>query len=365
MPISPSVLDHIRLGVVTLAPDQSVAGCLGATVNWVPRGVRASEAIPPLAGMDEVLDEIARGHRSSFTLPKIAQQTGSLADKVLSYEILPTGPSKELQIWVRDETETAKLEQHVIQQRNELALANTALIEAREQAEAALREKASFLANISHDLKTPLQVIIGNAEILRRDLPIVERDLFLQDVLDNSNFLLALITDLLEASALEVGQLQLSEDVVDMSAMLDRVLSTARQLPNGRDRRFNLDIDPDSPVVLADPMRLRRLLMNLVSNAVKFTAKEGLISGKVRRNVEGDLLVEIEDDGRGIEPEMMNRVFEPFMTDGGVEGSGLGLHIAKGLADLHDAELTLSSEPGLGTKATLRLPKSRIIHSPT
>ena len=362
--LNPALLDHIRTGVVVLGPSQKVEARYGTIVDWVPPGVPASEAIPLLVGLEDVLDEVVTGRRPSLKLPKVTQHAGAMADKVLSFDILPAETADGLLILVRDETENADLEQRVVQQRNELALANAALARAREQAEAALREKAAFLANISHDLKTPLQVIIGNAEILRGDVPSGERGLFLQDVLDNSNFLLALINDLLDASALEAGQLTLVEDVVDIEAMLDRILSMARGLPNGKDRQFTIRHELSRPSVLADPMRLQRLLLNLVSNAVKFTEKQGLISIGVRVDAKGDLLVEVEDDGSGIQPEMLARAFEPFTRDGGVEGSGLGLHIAKGLADLHGADLTLASEPGMGTKARLRLPKSRVVQAP-
>jgi cell cycle sensor histidine kinase DivJ len=114
---------------------------------------------------------------------------------------------------------------------------------------------------------------------------------------------------------------------------------------------------------LADPVRLQRLLLNIVSNAVKFTEKGGKVAVSASRNEEGDLLITVEDDGCGVPSGQLERVFEPFFRGGGAEGSGLGLHIAKGLAALHDADLSLSSEPGLGAKAVLRLPKSRVIES--
>lgn len=112
-------------------------------------------------------------------------------------------------------------------------------------------------------------------------------------------------------------------------------------------------------------MRLQRLLLNIVSNAVKFTSDEGHVAIRVQKTEDGDLMLEVRDDGCGIEPEMMGHVFEPFTRSGTAEGSGLGLHIAKGLATLHDAGLSLESEPGSGTTATLSLPKSRLVETPT
>lgn len=349
------------MGLITLDSDWRIEDCLGMLVSWLPAGSHASEAIPLLTGLDAILDEVASGQRSSFSLPRVALQMGALADKIVSLEIMPAESRDSLQILVRDETELANLEQSIHQQRNELSLANEALSEAKARTEVALREKSSFLAKISHDLKTPLQVIMGNAEILRADLPKDEREAFLQDVLDNSDFLLALITDLLEASALEVDQMKLTEEVIDVGALLQRTLSMVRQLPGGNERHFELCIDGDH-MILADPMRLQRLLLNVVANAVKFTDDGGRISVQARPIGTGEFVIEVEDDGCGVEPDMMKRVFEPFVTGSAAEGSGLGLHIAKGLADLHEADLTLSSEPGLGTTATLRLPRSRVVN---
>ena len=361
MTLSQSLLDKGRMGLITLDPDWKVDACYGSLASSFSVGCRASEMMPVLTGLDDILDDIVQGRRAPLKLPRVALEGGRLADKVLSFEIMPSEPPNRLQILIRDETELAALEQNVLQQRNELALANQALEEARQRAEAALREKSVFLANISHDLKTPLQVIMGNAEILRGDLPEVERDGFLQDVLDNSNFLLALITDLLEASALEAGQLRLIEEPIEIRAMLERVVSMARQMPNGSKRFFELDLDGSRNSVVADPMRLQRLLLNVVGNAVKYTDDGGHITVGVDLASDGDIIIEIEDDGCGIEPDLAKRVFEPFIMGGSGEGSGLGLHIAKGLADLHDAELALTSKPGVGTKASLRLPRSRVV----
>lgn len=353
------------MGLIELDADQKIDKCLGTLVRWLSAGSQASDVIPFLIGLDDILHEIVNGQRPSLTFPRVTLPEGSLADKVVSLEIMPSEEPDRLQILIRDETEIANLEQNILQQRNELSLTHEALSKAKLQAEAALREKASFLANISHDLKTPLQVIMGNAEILRGDLSKEEREGFLQDVLDNSNFLLALITDLLDASAMEADQLKIVEEPVDISALLERTLSTARQMPSGQRRHFELSLEESNSSILADPMRLRRLLLNLVSNAVKFTDDGGRIAVKAGSLKSGDFVIEIEDDGCGIEPDMMKQAFEPFTTGNAAEGSGLGLYIAKGLADLHEADLMLSSEPGEGTKAKLSFPKSRVTKAST
>lgn len=358
-------LDHGRMGLISLDSDRRVDICIGKLVSELSKGSVAIEALPVLIGLDDVLDDIAGGRQSELLLPRVTIQAGYLAGKTLSMQIMPAEAPKSVQILIRDESELAELEQGVLQHRNELALANEALAEARARAEEALRQKASFLANISHDLKTPLQVIIGNAEILRGDLSKEERDEFLEDVLDNSNFLLALITDLLDASALEANQLALTEEAIDIGSLLERIVSMARQIPDGMQRHFELEVDERSPLIMADPMRLRRILLNLVSNAVKFTDVGGRIVLRAEPKAAGEFIVEVEDDGCGIEPAMIQHVFEPFTSAGSQDGTGLGLHISKSLADLHQANLSLSSEPGVGTTARLCLPKARVVKAPS
>ena len=349
------------MGLVVLDQDHNIAACYGKLVNWLVPGHKATKVIPVLVGLDDILGQIATGTLPAFSLSRISWDGPEGDDLVFSMEIASSGEPGFLHVVLRDETETATLEQEVIQQRNELSLAYDHLAKAKDQAEKALREKAAFLANVSHDLKTPLQVIMGNAEILKSDLPKTDRDEFLQDILENSGFLLTLINDLLEASALEAEQLALVEEPIDIDRTLQRVVAMARQLPGGASTDFALPTDKPSPYVKGDPMRFQRLLLNIVSNAVKFTDDHGHVTINAQRSDDGDLMLEISDDGCGIEPDMMERVFEPFTRSGVAEGSGLGLHIAKGLASLHDAELSLKSEVGKGTTATLHLPKSRLV----
>ncbi len=361
VPLSKPLLDSGRIGLVVLEPDRTIGVCHGKLVEWLKPGQVATEALSALVGLEDLLEQIVRGELPSFSLPRVAWHETDVADRVLSLEIAPADEPGSLHLLLRDETEVAALEQEVIQKRNELALANDALKKANARAEQLLREKAAFLANVSHDLKTPLQVIMGNAEILKGDLPGAERDGFLEDILDNSGFLLTLITDLLDASALEAQQLELVEEPIDLREMLERILAMARQLPGGESRQFDLVGEAGALVVRGDPMRLQRLLLNLVSNAVKFTSRGGHVTVGVQRRDDGDLVLDVSDDGCGIAPDLLGSVFDPFTRSGHAEGSGLGLHIAKGLAILHDARLSLASERGCGTTASLRLPKARLI----
>jgi len=359
--LSRSLLDNAKIGLITLGPDHRIVACEGKLVDWLSQGAEATQAIPFLTGLGGILDDIKQERMSSFSLPRVGWGDSLRSHQVLSLEIIPADVPGHLQIILRDETDVARLERNILQQRNELSLANVALAEAKERAEELLREKASFLASVSHDLKTPLQVIMGNAEILRSDLSREERDRFLQDVWDNSNFLLSMITDLLDASALEADQLALTEEPVEIRSILERVLSTARQIPEGNDRRFALLVEDENQRIMADPMRLRRLLTNLVGNAVKFTEGGGHIDVNAQGTDSGYYLISVKDDGCGIDSKLIDRVFDPFVMGGSSDGSGLGLYIAKGIAELHGAALSIRSEIGQGTSVELKLPKSRLV----
>jgi signal transduction histidine kinase len=358
-------LESGRIGLVTLDPDRRVSARHGRLVRWFPLQAEAADAIPFLVGLEQVLDEVAAGARTTFELAKLGWVRPDGAAEVLSLSILKGEAPGTLEIWFQDETETAALHQELVQSRNELALREAALIEARATAEAALRAKAAFLANVSHDLKTPLQVIIGNAEILGgadvAALAADERDLYLEDIRENGAFLLSLITDLLEGSALEAGKVELAEEPVALRPFLERLLAMVRQLPEAERREISLEPDGADHRLLADPMRLQRLLLNLLANAVQYSGAGGRVRLRAGTAGEGDLLIEVEDDGPGIEPTLRERLFEPFSPGANTRGSGLGLHIAKGIAEVHGATLDLASPEAGGTKASLRLPASRLL----
>lgn len=349
------------MGLIVVDAARKICACHGELVAWLKTERPATEAISVLVGLDDILDQIAAGDLASFSLPRVSWPEAEVAGRVLSLDIVRADEPDLLHLLLRDETEIAILEQEVIQRRNELSLSHDALAKAKERAEDLLQEKVAFLANVSHDLKTPLQVIMGNAELLQDNLPSADRDAFLNDILENSTFLLSLISDLLDASTLEAQQQALTEEPIDVHAMLERVLTMARKIPGCQARQFTLLHDDEAIVLRGDAMRFLRLLLNIVSNAVKFTGEDGQIDIKARRTETGGLVVEVKDDGCGIDPDLLGHVFEPFTRSGQAEGSGLGLHIAKSIAAMHDADLSLVSEPGHGTTATLQLPKDRVM----
>ncbi|WP_049767714.1 PAS domain-containing sensor histidine kinase [Parvibaculum lavamentivorans] len=244
-----------------------------------------------------------------------------------------------------------------------------ALREARDQATAASRSKSEFLANMSHELRTPLNAIIGFSEALERELfgPVGNpryRE-YAEDIHDSGVHLLSLINDILDLSKIEAGHFKLHEDETD----LDHIVAAATRIVRHRAQQANIAIEcrlPQPPLaVLVDERALKQVLINLVSNAVKFSPDGSLILVEANVTTQG-LRISVADKGVGIAPEDIPRALTPFtQLDGSLsrahEGTGLGLPLAKHLTELHDGKLFIESAVDVGTTVYVDLPLSRVV----
>jgi signal transduction histidine kinase len=231
--------------------------------------------------------------------------------------------------------------------------------------EAASQNKSQFLANMSHELRTPLNAIIGLTEMMYTNPARFGTEKAmepLQRVHRAGTHLLGLINQVLDLSKIEAGKLELSPESVNLARLIDEVIGTARQLAEQNKNRLVVEAPDDLGVLTADPMRLRQILLNLLSNACKFT-KHGEVALRARRVVDGRDGVElaVSDTGIGMTPEQQTRLFEEFTqadasTAQRFGGTGLGLAITRKLARLMGGDVTVTSEPGKGSVFTVRLP---------
>ncbi|MEQ8815299.1 MAG: HAMP domain-containing sensor histidine kinase [Thalassobaculum sp.] len=240
------------------------------------------------------------------------------------------------------------------------------LSRARDAALTADRSKSMFLAAMSHELRTPLNAIIGFSEVMARQLygPIGHdkyRD-YAADIRASGDHLLALIDDVLDLSRVEAGKLSLRREPLDV---VEQVEGCCR-LVNGRavDAGIDLQCVADNaadPRILGDRVRFRQILLNLLTNAVKFTERGGLVRVETETGPDRAVTVRITDTGIGMSSVDLERVFRPFeRVDVGAsrptEGAGLGLALSRALVREHDGELHVSSVPGQGTVVTLTFP---------
>ncbi len=243
---------------------------------------------------------------------------------------------------------------------------NASLVTAIQAAQQASAAKTVFLSNMSHDIRTPLNAILGLFDMMEdslSDAALTKR--YLQMARQSSRHLLALINDVLDMSRIEAGRVSLSAERFRMSAFLESVMSIIRPQAEARGQTLRLLAGGVGHEVLyGDPLRLRQVFINILGNAVKFTKNGGAITLAARRRppmregFEG-YVFDFIDNGRGMSPEFARRIFNPFErgdeTVRSIEGTGLGMAITKSIVDMMSGELTVQSELGKGSTFTLTL----------
>ena len=250
-----------------------------------------------------------------------------------------------------------------------IAIENTRLFDEiqdkNRQLQQASENKSQFVSSMSHELRTPLNAIIGLTEMMVNNAARFGTEKAqepLQRVNRAGTHLLGLINQVLDLSKIEAGKLELNPQTVQLAPLIDEVVGTARQLAEQNKNRLALDAQDDLGALTVDPMRLRQILFNLLSNACKFT-KEGEVKLRARRVADGRDWIELSvvDTGIGMTPEQQAKLFEEFTqadatTAQRFGGTGLGLAITRKLARMMGGDVTVTSEPGKGSVFTVRLP---------
>jgi signal transduction histidine kinase/DNA-binding response OmpR family regulator len=255
-----------------------------------------------------------------------------------------------------------KLEDMVAQRTRELQERSEQLEVALERAWEADRLKTEFLASMSHELRTPLNSIIGFSRVILNGIDGPIEDLQRTDLtaIHNSGVhLLGLINDILDLSKIEAGHMELRKESVDIGPVVKGVLDTCTPLIQDKPVEMVAQISPEVPPVYADPTRVRQIILNLVSNAIKYTDR-GVITVSAHSQ-DSEVMVSIGDTGIGIQPQDLSKVFEPFRQVGkAVErraaGTGLGLAISRRFVEMHGGRIWVESEPGQGSTFSFTLP---------
>jgi PAS domain S-box-containing protein len=323
--------------------------------GW-PRGSMAGQPTRIVWSSDEAYEQagarisprLAAGEQVELDAECQRRDGSTFTGRVIAKAIDPEHPSKGGTLWiVEDVTERREFE--------------AALARARDDAEAASRAKSAFLANTSHELRTPLHGMLGLADLARSgDVDDERRRQYLDQISESAQSLTGIISDILDLSKIEAGKLQIETTHFDLGELLRAVCRAYGTLAQGRDLALQLQLDAGTEgAVRGDPLRVRQIVGNFLSNAVKFT-----LHGQVRLRAQrlGERVrIEVQDSGTGITPEIQAKLFRPFTqadesTTRRFGGTGLGLSICRELAHLMGGEVGVLSEPGLGSCFWAELP---------
>ncbi|MGD9785610.1 MAG: sensor histidine kinase [Hyphomicrobiaceae bacterium] len=250
----------------------------------------------------------------------------------------------------------------------------TAEHSARIESELASRVKSEFISNMSHELRTPLNTMIGFSKILaehdRRRLPDDEIVEYAQLINDSAVHLLSVINDILDISKIQSGRYTIDAQEIAIEEVLEVCATSFRKVAFDAGVTLDLKLPPQLPRVRGDAAKLRQVFSNLVSNAIKFTPRNGSVALRGAPTKDGGLVIDVADTGIGMTEEEVTIALTPFGQVDGTrtrwrEGAGLGLPIAQALVDLHGGRISVKSERGSGTVVSVMLPSRHRVTTAT
>lgn len=249
--------------------------------------------------------------------------------------------------------------------------AEAAMRQARLQAEISSRSRMEFLANMSHELRTPLNAVIGFSEIIKDEVmgalgaPVYKE--YAKDIYDSGNYLLKVISEILEVSKIETGNRELNINNFHMTRALKSCMVIISSRVEQAGVTMKVDLPPDLPELLGEELGFKQVMLNLIGNAIKFTPRGGAVSVMAYIEQGGEMVIDVVDTGIGMDEDDIIKAMQPFSKvdssfSGMKEGTGLGLTIVDSIVRLHGGSFRLISQKGVGTTARVVMPAHRVLH---
>lgn len=380
MTIEQQILNTAQMAYLIITPEFVVIGSGGnanvLTSLGIEQGQNLTEIVPELYGSEEILRAILAGQRANFALREVNRD--NLEQGIAYFDLLTLPHSDEegtiiglIQV-ISDISDRGTLLQARMQQRNEyrllqeqLSRQNIDLARINAELRRATQIKDEFLAGMSHEMRTPLTVILGMSELLRNQIsgPLNQEQIEnLIGIQESGKHLLALINDFLDIAKIEAGHLEIESSPVLVQSLCESVVRMVNDMAMRKRIQIKMDLDPHVYIINGDVRRLRQVLINLLSNAIKFTPTGGRIGLDLRGKSEEEAVdFHVWDTGIGIAADDAQQLFQPFVQipgehQEGQQGSGLGLALVAQLVELHGGGIKLESEVGQGSRFTITLP---------
>ena len=274
------------------------------------------------------------------------------------------------QLAIHQYEERLRLQIHELEDNKKIMQDQAVILkEARAAAENANKSKSEFIANMSHELRTPLNAILGFSEAMTTEAfgPLPPKYLeYIQYVHSSGQYLLSLINDILDLSSLEGGHTKLKDTDIEVDSFIETVMEIVKHYPGGDKRKIQYKIRPARLAIRIDERSLKQIMLNILSNAIKFTEDGGKIDVDIGLNANKEIKISVTDDGIGIPQDKIQTLFHPFTQIENVmtrkhKGTGLGLSLVKRLCEIQGGQVHMESQPDHGTCVTVTFPKSRIV----
>lgn len=331
-----------------------------------PDGRLLVELFWEFIGVENELKKVLDGKAPNYRLELIHRHKPDSSFCYLNFVLLPLNsqlPEQGLLFIIEDATRAGQLEQQMVQERNELRLAQASLAQTNAELERLNQLKSIFLSISAHDLRAPLTAISVYLDLILADLPPntpTEHTHYLSTVRIQLDRLNRLVGDLLDLDTLEQGKLSIYPRACDLNSVVRQVTELVAGWANQQGLSISLDLGETDIQVEADPERLSQITYNLVSNAIKYTQEGGTILISAWAEPLAGVL-RVKDNGPGISPNEIDHLFEMYYRTKGSEqsrftGSGLGLYIVKSLVEAMHGQIEVNSELGRGTEILVRLP---------
>jgi len=310
------------------------------------------------------VEMVARVQEEVPSVPVVV--LSGLNDERVAFEAVQRGAQDYMVKGLGSGEVMARAIRYAIERKREQQL----LLREKEKAELANRARTEFLATMSHELRTPLNAIIGFAEVIRQELfgPMEHSTYkqYIDDIHTSGMHLLETINDILDLAKIDAGQAQLNEEHIDVADTVHTSLRMVDQRAADAGVDIDVTISEGLPQLLADKRLVRQILVNLLSNSVKFTPTGGSVMVRAERCTDGALVLSVADTGIGIAASDIPKAMALFgQVDGSLSrkyaGTGLGLPLVKRLVELHGGTMSIDSQVGVGTTVTVRFPSARLI----